>query len=47
MWVLFNGYERTESQFRAIFEAAGLQLNRIIPTKSPRPIIEAVVREDV
>lgn len=46
MWVLFNGYERTESQFRAIFEAAGFTLNRIIPTKGPRPIIEAVARED-
>jgi SAM-dependent methyltransferase len=47
MWVLFNGYERTEAQFRAVFEAAGFRLNRIIPTKSPRPIIEAVAREDV
>lgn len=45
MWVLFNGYERTEAQFRAIFDAAGFRLNRIIPTKTPRPIIEAVVAD--
>jgi SAM-dependent methyltransferase len=46
MWVLFNGYERTEVQFRTILDAAGFRLNRIIPTQTPRPIIEAVVRED-
>jgi SAM-dependent methyltransferase len=46
MWVLFNGYERTEAQFRTILEAAGFRLNRIIPTKTPRPIVEAVVAED-
>jgi SAM-dependent methyltransferase len=46
MWVLFNGYERTEAQFRAILEAAGFRLNRIIPTKTPRPIIEAVASHE-
>jgi SAM-dependent methyltransferase len=46
MWVLFNGYERTEAQFRTLLDTAGFRLNRIIPTKSPRPIIEAVIRED-
>ncbi len=46
MWVLFNGYERTETQFRTLLDAAGFRLNRIIPTKSPRPIIEAIVRAD-
>ena len=45
MWVLFNGYERTEAQFEAIFAAADLRLNRLITTKSPRSIIEAVPRE--
>jgi SAM-dependent methyltransferase len=45
MWVLFNGCERTEAQFRTILEAAGFQLNRIIPTKTPRAILEAVVRD--
>ena len=46
MWVLFNGYERTEAQFRTILEAAGFRLNRIIPTKTPRPIVEAVIGDD-
>jgi SAM-dependent methyltransferase len=46
MWVLFNGYERTEAQFRQIFDAAGFRLNRIIPTKTPRPIVEALARDD-
>ncbi|HMA34537.1 MAG TPA: methyltransferase [Chloroflexia bacterium] len=46
MWVLLNGYERTEAQFHSIFDAAGFRLSRIIPTRGPRPIIEAVARAD-
>lgn len=45
MWVLFNGYERTEAQWNQIFDAAGFRLSRIIPTKGPRPIIEAVAAD--
>lgn len=42
MQVMLGGAERTEQEFGALFEAAGLKLNRIIPTKSPMKIIEAV-----
>jgi len=35
-----GGFERTEAQFRALFEAAGLRLARVVPTQSPFSIIE-------
>ncbi len=35
-----GGLERTEAQFRAIFEAAGLRLARVVPTMSPFSILE-------
>ena len=41
---LLPGQERYEHQFRTLFEAAGLQLARIIPTTSPYSIMEAIVR---
>ena len=37
-----GGQERTESEFRELLAAAGLRLTRIIPTKSPYSVIEAV-----
>ncbi|MBH1935836.1 SAM-dependent methyltransferase [Streptomyces sp. AV19] len=36
------GRERTEADFRALFEAAGLRLARIIPTSTVLDIVEAV-----
>jgi hypothetical protein len=39
-----GGRERTEAEFAALFEAAGLRLRRIVPTSAPTPIIEAVAR---
>lgn len=42
MMVLPGGRERTEEEFRRIFTAAGLRLNRIIKTKSPLCVIEAM-----
>ncbi|MBK7434409.1 MAG: methyltransferase domain-containing protein [Chitinophagaceae bacterium] len=41
MQVMLGGSERTEGEFRKLFESSGLKLNRIIPTKSPMKIIEA------
>jgi hypothetical protein len=35
-----GGFERTEAQFHAVFEAAGLRLSRVVLTQSPFSIIE-------
>jgi hypothetical protein len=37
-----GGHERTEGEFRALFERAGLLLTRIVPTPSPMQIVEGV-----
>jgi hypothetical protein len=37
-----GGKERTEEEFRELFDAAGLRLNRIVPTERPICVIEAV-----
>ncbi len=42
MLVMTGGRERTEEQYRALLEAGGFRLTRIIPTASPKSIIEAV-----
>jgi hypothetical protein len=36
-----GGCERTEAEYRALFEAAGFQLTRVIPTKAMVSVIEA------
>jgi hypothetical protein len=43
MQVVLGGKERTESEFNTLLQKAGMKLNRIIPTKSPVKIIEAVI----
>jgi hypothetical protein len=43
MQVMLGGAERTEEEFGALFNSAGLKLERIIPTKSPMKIIEAIL----
>lgn len=40
MQVMLGGAERTEQEFRILFNAAGLKLDKIIATKSPMKIIE-------
>lgn len=40
MLVMTGGRERTEDEYRTLFEAAGFRLTRIIPTESPMSIIE-------
>ena len=42
MLVLPGGKERTETEYRALLTAAGLELTRIIPVWTPYNIIEAV-----
>lgn len=39
-----GGRERTEAEFGALLDAAGLRLNRIVSTKSPVSIIESQPR---
>ncbi len=34
--------ERTEKEFRALYEASGFQLTRVVPTQSPFSVIEGV-----
>jgi hypothetical protein len=40
MLVMPAGRERTAEEFRALFEKAGFELTRIVPTKSPLSVIE-------
>jgi hypothetical protein len=37
-----SGRDRTEEEFRALFEAAGLKLRRVVPTMTPVSVIEGV-----
>ena len=36
-----DGVDRTELEFRTLFDAAGFHLARVIPTRSPMSILEA------
>ncbi|HET7062052.1 MAG TPA: methyltransferase [Nitrosospira sp.] len=43
MLVLFlHAHERTEGEYRALFERSGFRLSRIVPTPSPYSVIEGV-----
>jgi len=42
MLVIEGGKERTEKEYRELLESAGLRMTRVIPTRSPYNIIEAV-----
>lgn len=42
LMILSPGQERTESQYRNIFEAAGFTLAKIVPTASPYSILEGI-----
>jgi len=42
MMLLVKGIERTESQYRQLFKAAGLKLNRIVTTEHEISIIEGI-----
>ena len=40
MMLFVGGKERTEEEFRDLFEASGWQLSRVIPTASQLSVIE-------
>ena len=42
MLAVLTGRNRTRSEFEALLQAAGFRLERVIPTASPRAILEAV-----
>jgi hypothetical protein len=42
MLLVPNGRERNEEEFRALLEANGFALARIVPTASPLAIVEGV-----
>jgi hypothetical protein len=44
MMVLPGGMERTEEEYRGLYEAAGFQLTRIVPTKTWSSVIEGEPR---
>jgi hypothetical protein len=37
-----GGRERTAEEFRALFDRSGFELTKIVPTKSPLSLIEAI-----
>jgi len=37
-----GGRERTEAEYRALFEAAGFKLERLVPTMAPVTVLEAI-----
>ena len=41
MLVSTGGLERTEDEYRALLEAAGLRISRIVPTLATLSVIEA------
>ncbi len=42
MLVWLGGRERTAEEFRALFDRSGFELTKIVPTKSPLSVIEAI-----
>ena len=42
MLVMTGGRERTEAEYRALLDSAGLRLTRIIPTQTEMSVIEGV-----
>ena len=37
-----GGRERTADEFKSLFERSGFQMTRVVPTKSPLSVVEAV-----
>ncbi|MHB8736088.1 MAG: methyltransferase [Terriglobales bacterium] len=42
MLIIAGGMERTEAEFRTLLAGAGFRLQRVVPTKSPVSVVEAV-----
>lgn len=45
MMAMLSGRERTREEFAALFERAGLRLNRVISTGAPESILEALAHD--
>jgi hypothetical protein len=41
-----GGRERTESEYRTLFETAGFKLSRLIRTASSYSIVEGILKKD-
>jgi O-methyltransferase domain/Dimerisation domain len=44
MMLFPGGCERTQSQWHTLFDAAGFKITKIVPTRAPESVIEAVLR---
>lgn len=44
MLLYLPGCERTEAEYRALFDEAGFKLNRVLPTPSPFSIVEGICK---
>lgn len=42
MLVCFGGQERTEDEYRELLTSTGFRLTRVIPTRTPSSIVEAI-----
>jgi hypothetical protein len=42
MLIMTGGRERTEAEFRQLYEASGFRLTRFVPSESPFSVIEGV-----
>jgi hypothetical protein len=42
MLLLPGGRERTADEFKMLFDRSGFELTKIIPTKSPLSVVEAI-----
>jgi hypothetical protein len=42
MLLFLHSYERTEPEYRALFERAGFRLTKIVPTRMPHSVLEAI-----
>ena len=40
--LLIGGRERTEAEYRTLYEAAGFELRRVISTPAPLHVIEGI-----
>lgn len=44
MLLFMNSFERTEAEYRDLYERAGFELTRVVPTPSPYSVIEGVCK---
>ena len=45
MLAFLHSFERTEAEYRALYEQAGFELTRVVATQSPYSVIEGVRRK--